>query len=269
MNCKTVRSLLGKFHDGELELVDQVSVKDHLRACTECSAELASMTELTELVRLSCEPEPPGMLWEQIDQRLAEPTRNPDGRTLAALSLWAVPAVAVLSIAAVVGGWWATVPTRTMDPAGPAASLPLSSDPFIKELLAANGGEPVSLREAGLRVDFRVLTDLRLPDGYCLDGCCLCGQGCCAMVKCKFVRGPDEVVLVQGTSDHPVEYGKLPAVEAQVNGRPARIVQCPNGLLAASWQAKDTALSLVGPRDLSELVRLVTFVDQHVERQTQ
>jgi hypothetical protein len=269
MNCKTVQSLLGQFQDGELGCAEQVAVKDHLRACAECRTELRDIAELTDLVRSSCEPEPPGLLWDQIDRRLEEPARDTVGRVLATRSFYAAGAVAVLAMAAFLVGWWAHARFRTADPAALIASLPASQDPFINNLLTTSGAEPVSVREVERRVDFRVLTDSRLPDGYCLGGCCLCGQGCCAMVKCKFIRGADQVVLVQGTSDHPIEYGKLPAVQTEVNGRPARIVQCPGGLLAASWQAQGTALSLVGPRDLSELVRLVTFVDQQVERRVQ
>jgi hypothetical protein len=166
--------------------------------------------------------------------------------------------------AAFAAGWCSHGAFHSTSPAEPPPTLAASNDTFINELFAFQAGETVSLHDVSRRVDFRVLTTSELPDGYCIGGCCICREGCCDMVKCKFVRGAEEVLLVQGASEYPVQCSELTTVQTQVNGKPARILQCGNGLLAASWETKGTALSLVGPRDLSELVRLVTFVDQHL-----
>jgi hypothetical protein len=72
------------------------------------------------------------------------------------------------------------------------------------------------------------------------------------------------VILVQCGPECSVRYGNRPVLDTRVNGKAARVVQC-EGYLACSWQCQGTALTLVGPRDLSQLVRLVAYVDQRLE----
>jgi hypothetical protein len=48
-----------------------------------------------------------------------------------------------------------------------------------------------------------------------------------------------------------------------MNGKPTQVVQ-GDGRLAASWQVNGTAVSLIGPRDMAELVRLMAHVDQRM-----
>jgi hypothetical protein len=89
----------------------------------------------------------------------------------------------------------------------------------------------------------------------------LCKAGRCDVVRCKFLRGGDQVWLLLCSPDHPVDSGNRPCLYTQVNGKCVRLVQCEAGL-AAQWQTKDTAFCLIGPRDLAHLVRLVASVDQ-------
>ena len=72
------------------------------------------------------------------------------------------------------------------------------------------------------------------------------------------------MILVQCSPDHTICYGKRPVLKTKVNGKAAQIVQC-DGCLACCWQSKGTALTLVGPGDVSQLVQLVAHVDQRFE----
>jgi hypothetical protein len=132
-------------------------------------------------------------------------------------------------------------------------------------LLSARTGEPVSLQEAARRVAFRLPGSPKLPDGYQFQGCCVCRDDCCDMVQCQIHCGVDRVYLVLASGDRPVRYGDRPVLETQVAGRPARIVQCDCGL-ACSWECQGTALTLIGPHDLSKVVQLVSYVSERLEK---
>jgi hypothetical protein len=261
MSCEQVRNLLGRFHDGELSTAGRTAVELHLGDCATCAGELAAIAGLGEAARALCEPEPPADLWDRIIRRLgdAKPGRFPIGRVG-----WLSTVAALLCIA-IAAGWWARKVPRPEEPQTPFEAFAENNEPAPDWWPAHTGRQQVSLQEAVRRVDFLVLADAQLPCGYCLQNCCLCREGCCDVVECWFARGREKLLLVQGGPDHKIPYGDRPAVEARINGKPARIVQCGQGSLAASWPTGGTALSLIGAQDVSELVQLVTFIDQHLD----
>src|SRR5581483_196289 len=130
-------------------------------------------------------------------------------------------------------------------------------------LLAIRSREPVTFEEAAQHVSFKLLTSNDLPEDCQFEKCCLCkcGTGCCDMVQCQFRCGGQPMLLVQGSPDHPINYGTRTVLNTQINGQSARVAQC-EGCLACSWQNQDTVLTLVGPRDLAQLVQIVAHVDQ-------
>jgi hypothetical protein len=167
---------------------------------------------------------------------------------------------AALVLAALGGGWLSyKVGNYQRTPA--TAEAVNDTDPLLDDLLAIRAGQPVSMREAAQLVDFELLTSS--DQGCRFDQCSVCKSGCCDMVRCQLRCRGEQMLLVQGNPDHPVRYGKRTVLETQINGQPARVVQC-EGCLACSWQKKGTALTLVGPRDLAQLVQLVAYVDQRL-----
>ena len=265
MNCEQVQELLSRFHDGELGQAERAAVELHLGSCVVCPGELAAIAELSEVARASRAPEPPGDLWERIELRLARSGGPWFATARRIVPTWRVAALAALVLVALASAWWASYARKQERSPAPAEVTAVDEDgPLLDQLLAAGPGQPVSLQEAARRVDFRVPAAPQLPEGYQLKDCCLCRDGCCDLVQCHFLCGSDRVVLVLGDSDHPMRYGPRPVLETQVNGKPARVVQCECGL-ACSWQCRGTALTLIGPRDLSKLVRLVAFVSERLE----
>lgn len=265
MSCHQVQESLGRFHDGEMDPPERAAVEVHLGECPVCAGQLAAIAELGQLARALGQPEPPAELWVQLAHRLgkAQPVRpmvvGKIGWT------WKVAAVAALVLAAGITAW---LVHRTAVPeqreAGPTPTIVAEEDPLLDDLLASGAGEPVSLQEAAEQVDFRVLTSADLPDGFRLQECCICRECCCPLVQCKFRHGGKQIVLAQGSPDHPVRYGNRPVLETKVNGKVARVVRCGD-CLACSWRNKETALTLFGPSDLSQLVHLVAYVDQRLE----
>jgi hypothetical protein len=263
MTCEQVRELLGRYHDGELGAAERAVVAGHLNDCAACPAWLEAIGELGDLTRALSEPEPPANLWEKLSVVLGPVSAAPVRPARRRLRLWRVAALAALMLVCLATGWfahgrlgWGNVPEGgggTGDDVLP-----------VEALVSAREGEPVSLQEAAHRVGFRVLGVSDLPEGCCMQGCCLCKAGCCDLVQCKFLCRGEPVLLVQGGSEHHVRYDHRPTVEMQVNGKPARLIQC-DGCLACCWKAKGTVLTLIGPRELSQLSQLVASVDQRLE----
>jgi len=233
MHCEQVRERLGRFHDGELEPAEQTVLASHLCDCSACANELAAIAELGELFRSLAAPAPPALLWSRIERRLE--ARRP---------VWKALVIAALIVMAVATGWL-------------AHRQPQVPDLVVEGLGAAR---PVSLQEAARQVDFRLVSQTDLAGGYRLDECCLCNDQSCELVRCKYRRGADRVVLVQGPPDRPADFGDRPATETTVAGKRVRVVQC-DGCLAATWRTRETTFGLIGPRDLTELVRLLASVD--------
>jgi hypothetical protein len=71
MNCDKAKSLLGWFHDGELDALERKLVAEHVEHCVDCAAVLAGLKELDRTSRLLVAPVPPPDLWDRIAERLA------------------------------------------------------------------------------------------------------------------------------------------------------------------------------------------------------
>jgi hypothetical protein len=76
MNCDKVKSLVGWFHDGELNAADRQLVVEHVEHCRECAAELANLRELDRASRCLATPMVPADLWDRIAKRLPHPGRG-------------------------------------------------------------------------------------------------------------------------------------------------------------------------------------------------
>jgi len=103
MNCRCVQSKLSAYCDGELRGVESLQVRDHLRSCEVCMAELEALREATShLQQLSQVPAPPLGAEERAVARIrsasgVEVRRFPQ-IALASLAFGAVLGVIVLSL---------------------------------------------------------------------------------------------------------------------------------------------------------------------------
>jgi hypothetical protein len=255
MNCEQVQALLSRFHDAELDLPRRAAVEIHLGTCPSCAADLAAVAEVGAWTRTPGEA-PPAALWQRIVPGLPRARFPWVGRA----------AVAVVVLVGLVAGWLVYSGGKNSSPLPPAADAVVDLGPLLDDLVAGRSGPAVSFPEATRQVDFHVLDRDQLPEGYCRQGCCLCRCGCCDLVECKYLRGSEPLLLLQGKADQSVAFGDRPMLQTRVHGKSARIVQC-SGRLAASWQARGSLVYLVGPTDLSELVRLMAFVDQGLDGQ--
>jgi hypothetical protein len=256
MGCDEVRGLLGEFHDRESTPAARGAVEAHLAFCPACAAVLAAMSELGDLARALTEPEPPDNLWERIALRIEA---GPNRWILRRRKI-AVLAALVLIVLAV--GWRVSRPDRKSEPSTPAA-VAVNLSPYLSRQEVAEPGESMSPTEAGRLVAFRVLTAPQLPNGYCLQRCCVCRDECCPLVECAYCRDGERVLVIQCSPGQSVEFGGRPFLRTRMNGKPIQVVQGED-CLAASWQVNGTAVSVIGPRDLAELVRLMAHIDERM-----
>lgn len=268
MNCEQIQNALGRFHDGELSRAERAVMERHLQGCVRCTAELAVLSELSETARSLSEPESPADLWERIAQRLATAEPRPAASTYTIARFWRVAVVTALLSVAVATSWLARRPKSPSD----GSALHQAVIPIVD--LGSYLGRDVSLgpgqarrmspEETAQQVSFRVLTTPELPEGYALEESYLVRIEGCNVVRYKYLRGKDVVLLLQYSQGQPVSHGDRPVVAVErVNGKPVEIIQ-GEGRLAASWKANGTAVSLVGPRNQAELVRLAAYVDQQL-----
>lgn len=78
MTCSYVRSLLDDHIDQELPTEIQTSVNQHLRDCSPCQAEYASLVRLKQMLSgLTC-PEPPVEYWDEVNDIILARTIEAD-----------------------------------------------------------------------------------------------------------------------------------------------------------------------------------------------
>lgn len=76
MKCEAARLLLTAFYDGELEPMDQASVGEHLKSCSQCTAELADIRRLSERAKAAVPALPPGLA-AKVQAHLSRPAVQP------------------------------------------------------------------------------------------------------------------------------------------------------------------------------------------------
>jgi hypothetical protein len=133
---------------------------------------------------------------------------------------------------------------------------------YLDDVSSARTDTKLPLQKVAGEVHFPVLATADMPGGYRYEGCCLGKGGVCNMVACKYRRGQDALVMVQSRQGQSVCYGNRQVVCASVCGRDASIMQCCDRL-AVSWPTHGTVVTLIGPKDLSEVVHLINFVENN------
>lgn len=258
MNCLRARELLDRYLDRELDSAQAADIARHFDACAECAAELAAHKKLGELMHQTRPADPTASTWRRVLKRLSPLFRRGRERPQR-LSRFAAAAAVLLGIGLACWGasvWWAS-----MDDAVLWAPQVVDLEPYMDRGQAGVSGQALSVAEITRQVDFKVCTAPELPNGYQLVECSLQCKKECKVVRYRYQRGDDELLLLQYKCCHPVQHGKRQVMKTRVNGKPAQIVQCGEKL-TASWPANGTAVSIIGPRDMCELIQLMSFVDE-------
>ncbi|MFQ5731380.1 MAG: anti-sigma factor family protein [Planctomycetaceae bacterium] len=265
MQCDEARELISPFHDGELTPEQRLAVDAHLVDCSTCADELTGFEALSGLAAKMVDPIPPANLWERIDRQIVPPlvaagapsrsTRRSTRR------IWtvALPALLLVGVSLIVARfqWRAEDHRRSVNldryltefAADPAAAQ--------RRLTSKYENREVDVREAAAQLRTQPIAAGPLPDGVTVKmvrvfemPCCRCAQTVCT------VDGKQTVVVFEHADEHSFEFGARPSMTCQCRGRKTRIVQF-DGRLVASWTRGRRQLTLVGARDLNQVVRFV------------
>src|SRR5436309_15354497 len=105
MNCEEVRAQLPDYVQGTLPCIEAAAVRRHLRGCSGCRSEAATLDEGVALFASSAhQTEPPSELRDRVMTVLTEEWSEPPPRRRllpGVLSRWPVMAAAVIVLAAV------------------------------------------------------------------------------------------------------------------------------------------------------------------------
>ena len=272
IDCATARQHLSAYHDGELPLEIQAAVVRHVEGCSECSRRLAQLQELSRITAELSTPEVPPEMWQHIEKKL---TTKAAGQRPPLVSLihrrrsWVTLATAAIAIGAVSIATivWLRQPEDGRQHM--AVNFGRYLDDFKRNPLAAQQvllssyeGRVVSFDEAARQVRYRPAVGETLPDGASLEALYLLKMPCCLCVQAVYRRDTgDRLTIFEHVDDEPIWFGDRPAIHARCNGTPASIVQVDD-YLAASWRRHGRFLTVVGAKDVEQLLLLINSLDE-------
>lgn len=263
MNCSQVQDVLSAFHDRELSSDQVADVERHLDGCQSCSQMLADIRKLAGLASQLPEPMPPTGLWAEIDKQIDAGTPSAALPRIGSQrrALLTVVSAAVLVIAALVvwvnhrhehgDDHMAVNFNRFLDQ--------FSSDPESaqKTFLAAYEHETVPLEIAREKLGYVPSATTTLPNGFKLESVNVMKMPCCTCVQCVYTDGDTSLAVFEHDVEQRVWFGKRDAVTCPCKGRKTTIIPF-NGQMAASWNNGKRHLTVIGAKDMEQVVELVT-----------
>lgn len=272
MDCSKAQELLSAYYDGELSPGLRSSVAEHLPVCSQCMEELDIFRELSVMAKRLADPRPPEGLWKRIESELdaqaasttvdvyAAPRERPSWK-------WRVaPFVTAAVIMTAIGVVWIT--SRTWHAPDHDRQLAADFGEYLNRfaddpdgaqqvLLTKYQGQAVSLPEAARHLGHRPVVPEELPNRYSLDAVYVLRMPDCICVQSLYRRDDGEVFAVfEHAGREPAWFGDRPRITARFNGHPCDVVQLRDRL-AASWKEGSRYFTVVGARDLDEIMLLM------------
>jgi hypothetical protein len=259
-----VQELLSAYYDGELPRESRQAVADHVAQCTACAGALARYEQLTQLSAQLPSPESSSD-WAELERHLNAEVRQ----SRFSWREWlAAPAgrVAIAAVLLVAVGMIVFVQRYRGE--SPGGHLTANFDRYLEDFAtspdAAQNLLLVSYR--GQQADFPHATQLvgytpaaqNPPAGYTVVAVYVLDMPCCRCPQVVLKR-PDgsRLAVFEHEIDQPVWFGDRPAIRANCCGKPARIVEAEDRLLAATWRSTKRDLTIVGARDIQEITKIV------------
>lgn len=265
MRCDEARELLSPYLDGELAPQQRMGVDAHLVECSDCTAELNDWNSISNLSAKLVDPVPPADLWERIDG--ANVTRPNQDRVSSTVNrrmsrkVWQVTVAAL--VLATVGLAFAifSLPSdadhKIVNLDGFLAEFAENPDTAQKTLIAKYENRVVNVQEAASQLQYQPVAAGKLPEGVSVKSlrvfempCCRCLQTVCS------VNDKQTVVIFEHADEHSFEFGRRPSMTCRCNGQKTRIVEF-DGQMVAAWAKGKRHLTLVGARDLKQVVQFV------------
>lgn len=268
MDCQQVEQLLSHYFDNELCRDDRAEVEIHLENCSPCSDQLADIHMLSEAARSLSSARPPHDLWDRIAAQLKE-SQLPDlvndkATKLLKSKAWSDQthslrwfAVAAVLLIAVGLLWTLKWSSHQHDPFVTYAQM-LDSSPVAaqKTLVSKYSGQTVSVDEAVQLVGYRPRNVDPPPSGYSCDQLVVLDMPCCKCVQAVWQRQDQtQVAIFEHKSKMDDWFQDKPSVNIMCRDKVCRVTQL-NGQLAATWQIGERVMTVIGLRDVEELLVL-------------
>lgn len=282
MNCSEVQALLSAYWGGELADDQRLRVTAHLDQCPDCARELTGFQELTAMSETLDAPAPPARIWADVAKQLDDARQEPvsaAGRVLSRLQSHRSRIVLAASVlmAVCVGYWGYSAWLASAGDSRFRAEISRYLDTFLRDsasaqqlLLAKYQGQSVAADEATREVGYRPLVADGLPESYSVQSINVMKMPCCTCVQflCKRSAGGSIAIFEhdgEGTTDW---FGNRVRMCANCCGKSCTLVQAGDGF-AASWRRAERHITVVGMRDVNELVELVAWFDNRKRTEPQ
>lgn len=262
IHCDQMLPLLSAFYDGELPEEKRDIVSTHLKECSRCRETLNSFQAMSTLAAQLSPPDSPDQ-WPELRTSLVarQETRWTAKRWHQSAGL---RAAAILLLAIGLGLWgWQQRHSHHLEMNFDGFLTTFTQD--VKEaeqrLISQYQGKPVSFEQAVEVLRYRPAVVDHMPADYRLISANLLTMPCCQCLEATF-KGPNgnPVCIFEHDLDQPVWFGNRASIDTICCGKKCRLIQV-DGTVAATWKRADRFLTIIGPQNLDEMVKLIAQLD--------
>lgn len=261
--CDEMLPLLSAYYDGELPESKLGIVTEHLQDCHRCRETLSSYRAISGLAAHMTQPNAPDR-WGELE---AELVTSPHGqRSMVHKSRRPISLVAALLLVAIgFGIWgWRSHQTHHLEMNFDGFLTRFAEDPQRAEqlLISQYQGRAVNFDQAVEELHYRPAVVDHMPSGYQLVSANLLKMPCCQCLQATF-KGPTgkPICVFEHDLDQPVWFGDRACIDAICNGKKCRLIQV-DGTVAATWQRAKRFITVIGPQNLDEMVKLIAQLDK-------
>lgn len=268
MQCNEVVESLSPYFDGELASAERLAIDEHLAGCAERAEKLESFEAISRLTSKSVDPLPPPDLYERLRSRAESPERATQSTALPSSSSstrrWLIVA-SLIAISAVIvtavfwPGHHDDHDTVNLD--GYLTAFAEDPESAQQHLVGRYENQKATVASAARQLGYQPAAAGRLPDGVTVEQLTMFDMPCCRCLQtiCK-ADGEQTVVVFEHVDEHSFEFGDRPTMTCRCKGRKTRIVEF-DGQLVASWMQGRRHLTLIGARDLEQVVAFVERIE--------
>lgn len=277
MNCDEARNQLSPFLDGQLNPKESATLSKHIDQCAECSRELSDYAALSSLAAQST-MDPPAHLWNRIQEDVEIPEHITEAQReqgfwahrprLSRRILIGLTAAIAVGVIAVTFG-----PDLTHDHDEMTVNFDHYLDAYANDpdqaaemLFAEYPAQEVDLDEAAIQVGYTPVVANGLPNRYSVVSTNILNMPCCKCVKtiCSSAQG-QSFVIFEHDAEQPMWFGDRRTSKCDCGGIPATVIEF-DSQMAATWRVGNRSATLVGARDMSEVMKIVSSLSSEADR---
>jgi len=281
MNCTDVQNQLSAYLDEDLVGDVREAVAGHLGQCQRCKAEFAEFSKMSQAVGRLPQPSVPDAVWTGISVELDSQSRvyvseSQTQRWTKRFPAWATPTRLAIAASILVlttsSLWFAQHSSDSDQEHGHSAEFVTAMDHYLTTLpsnpesaeqflLNKYHGQSVDSEGAVKLVGYRPAVMSGLPDGYSLASTSVLKMPCCTCVKAVCKRQDGSTLVLFEHDDETTEwFGQRPSNMAMCGDKECCLVDLDSSI-AATWKRGSRSVTAVGVRDVDEVNRLVSWLD--------